>query len=101
MLALRDAEAKVSMDDVMAEAVAMAIRIAGGTHGLAELIGVSPQSVHAWGKRGRIPVGRVLLAERITGIPRSKFRPDIYPPRLEKKRKPMATNTIQDNGIAQ
>lgn len=49
-----------------------------GTAGeLAEKIGVSPQALSQW---RRIPVGRVLDIERITGISRHDLRPDIFGP---------------------
>jgi|GEM_PF-1101713 len=77
------------------EAVASAIAIAGGQTRLAWWFGVSSQAVQHWEKKGRIPAGRVLMVERITGVHRSKLRPDIYPPGLEKKRMPRATNATQ------
>jgi DNA-binding transcriptional regulator YdaS (Cro superfamily) len=50
----------------------------GGNTGLARALGkITPQAVSQW---LRVPVGRVLEVERITGIPRSELRPDIYPP---------------------
>lgn len=47
---------------------------------LADQMGVDISTVSRWRSRGRIPVGRVLTLERLTGIPRHELRPDIYPP---------------------
>ncbi len=38
---------------------------------------ISPQAVYQWDE---VPPAHVLTVERITGIPRSEIRPDIYPP---------------------
>lgn len=45
---------------------------------LAAQIGVLPPALSKW-ERGRVPAGRVLTIERITGIPRHALRPDLYP----------------------
>ena len=51
------------------------------TRGLAQLIaaecGISREAVWAWRK---VPAVRAIGVERVTGIPRSVLRPDIYPP---------------------
>lgn len=57
-----------------------AIRIAGGTAGLGRELGVSQAAVARWKSIDRIPVERVLQVERLTGVPRTELRPDIYPP---------------------
>lgn len=44
---------------------------------IAEALGVTPWAVCKWRK---VPAERVLAVERVTGIPRYKLRPDIYPP---------------------
>lgn len=44
---------------------------------LAAALGVSYQAVHKW---QRVPAERVLEIERLRGIPRSRLRPDLYPP---------------------
>jgi DNA-binding transcriptional regulator YdaS (Cro superfamily) len=47
---------------------------------LAELMGVSEPTVSHWlSDRIRMPAERVADAERITGIDRSIWRPDLYP----------------------
>ena len=46
---------------------------------LARLIGVSQPAIARWIERGRVPAERVLTVSRITGIPASELRPDIYP----------------------
>lgn len=47
----------------------------GGMAQLASQLGVARQAVYQW---RRIPVDRVADVERITGIPRSELRPDIF-----------------------
>lgn len=44
---------------------------------LADRLGIKQPSVSLWRKRG-IPVERVPDIERVTGIPRSKLRPDFF-----------------------
>jgi TorA maturation chaperone TorD len=53
-----------------------AIRAAGGVSQLADKIGISQPSVSNWHK---IPAERVLTVEKVTGVPRSALRPDLYP----------------------
>jgi DNA-binding transcriptional regulator YdaS (Cro superfamily) len=57
-----------------------AIGIAGGPAKLARLVGVKAPSLYSW---KRVPPCRVLAVERATGIPRTKLRPDLYPPAVE------------------
>jgi DNA-binding transcriptional regulator YdaS (Cro superfamily) len=52
---------------------------AGGQAHVAREIGVSPQAVLQWRLRGKVPAERVLALERITGVSRTVWRPDIYP----------------------
>lgn len=47
---------------------------------LASELGITPGAISQWDK---VPSGRVLEVERITGIPRHVIRPDIYPPERE------------------
>ncbi|RWI46379.1 MAG: CI repressor [Mesorhizobium sp.] len=63
-------------------ALERAIEACGTAQKLAALVGVSPQAVSQW---DRIPVERVLTIEKITKIPRSTLRPDIYPPERRKR----------------
>lgn len=56
--------------------VAEVIEKAGGVGILAEKLGVASQAISQW---KRVPVLRVLDVERITEVPRTKLRPDVYP----------------------
>lgn len=47
----------------------------GGCVALARSLKISKSAVSQW---RRIPVGRVLEIERITGVSRHEMRPDIY-----------------------
>lgn len=49
---------------------------AGGPAALARNIGeITPQAISQW---DRVPATRVIVVERITGIPREELRPDIF-----------------------
>ena len=67
-------------------AIERAIESAGTATALARMIEretgeyCTPEAVRQWRKRGSIPPLRVLLIERLTGVPRHELRPDIYPP---------------------
>jgi DNA-binding transcriptional regulator YdaS (Cro superfamily) len=56
--------------------VRQAIAAAGGIRGLAVLLGISTQAVGKW---RRVPAERVIEVERVTGVPRTALRPDLYP----------------------
>jgi DNA-binding transcriptional regulator YdaS (Cro superfamily) len=58
-------------------AVDEAIKAAGGPTALTRALGIKLPSVYSW---RRIPPGRVLQVEKLTGIPRTRLRPDLYPP---------------------
>lgn len=58
--------------------VEVLVRRYGSQTGLADALGISPQAVGAWRLR-KIPAERVLDIERITGVPRTVLRPDLYP----------------------
>jgi DNA-binding transcriptional regulator YdaS (Cro superfamily) len=60
-----------------------AIRIAGGPTALARALGFKMPSLYSW---KRVPATRVLAVEAATGIPRTRLRPDLYPP--EEKPRP-------------
>lgn len=47
---------------------------------IAKRIGVTSQAVSQW---QRVPVQHVLAIEELTGVGRSRLRPDIYPPAEE------------------
>lgn len=53
------------------------IAAAGGPAKLARQLGLHHTTVLGW---RRVPAERALAVEAITGIPRHKLRPDIYPP---------------------
>ena len=46
---------------------------------LAAQLGISPQALQSWRRTGRVPAHHVLRIEEITGVSRTKIRPDIYP----------------------
>jgi len=52
-----------------------AFRAAGGVSELARRLGISQPSVSNW---TRVPADRVIAVERVTGVLRSKLRPDLY-----------------------
>ena len=60
------------------EGLQLALRAAGGTLALAAKLGdVTGAAISQW---RRVPPHRVLEVSRITGVPRSRLRPDLYPP---------------------
>jgi DNA-binding transcriptional regulator YdaS (Cro superfamily) len=61
----------------------IAIKAAGSMRGLARLLEIAPQSIVRW-KNG-IPAERVVEVERVTGVPRSVLRPDLYLDQTVKK----------------
>ena len=61
----------------MSSTIQAVIEKAGGWRPLARKLGIKAQSIQNWKK---VPAERVLDLEKITGIPRWKLRPDIYPP---------------------
>ena len=63
------------MDDALREAIAAA----GGLRALARMLNMAHQALSTW---RRVPPLRVLEVERLTGIPRTRLRPDVYPPEL-------------------
>ena len=52
-----------------------AIKAVGTRYRLAVLLGIHPSSVLKW---HRVPIGRVLQVEEVTGVPREKLRPELY-----------------------
>ena len=63
--------------DVARAALAHAISVAKGPGKLGAAVGVSSQAISQW---KQVPAQRVLLVERVTGVPRHMLRPDLYPP---------------------
>ncbi|MCX8016612.1 MAG: helix-turn-helix domain-containing protein [Rhodocyclaceae bacterium] len=65
----------------MQRALYQAIRCAGSQTALAQRVGVRPQAVHLWVKKGRVPAARALAVERATAgqVSRHELRPDLYP----------------------
>lgn len=60
----------------MDDALELAKQKVGGASSLAgKLTGITPQAVSQW---KRVPAGRVLEVEAITGISRHDLRPDIF-----------------------
>ena len=62
------------------DAIERAIQIVGTLTAFARQVGVSPQVVTHWRKRG-IPAERVIEIERVTAgkVSRHELRPDLYP----------------------
>jgi len=58
------------------EAMAEAIRLIGGIRPLARALEIRPQAISQW---RRIPPARVLTIERLSGVSRTRLRPDLYP----------------------
>lgn len=61
----------------MESALKEAIEAAGGPKALGAKLGISHQAIGQWDE---VPPLRVLEVERLTGVPRHKLRPDLYPP---------------------
>ncbi|WP_345819903.1 Cro/CI family transcriptional regulator [Methylobacterium fujisawaense] len=59
------------------ESLHAAITARGGPRAIAAELGISRQAVEQWQEA---PARRVIQLERLLGIPRSKLRPDLYPP---------------------
>lgn len=68
-------------------AIADAIRKAGGPTKLGKALGITRQAVEQWRERV-VPPEHVLAIEKLTGITRYELRPDIYgsPPANPKRR---------------
>ena len=66
----------MAMNQNREEGLEAAVQSFGGVAGLAAALGISYAAVYQW---SRIPTGRVLRIERLTGIARERLRPDLYP----------------------
>lgn len=57
-----------------------AIEIVGGQSKLARAVGTTPQAVHQWREKGRVPGERARAVELATGgqVTRYELRPDIF-----------------------
>jgi hypothetical protein len=60
----------------MDEALREAIKRVGGLHAVGRAFGITAQSVYKWRKT---PPLRVIPLEKLSGIPRNRLRPDLYP----------------------
>lgn len=67
----------MSRDIALQEAINAMPDRSGKLASLAEKLGITSQALSQW---HRVPVSRVIEVERITGVPKEKLRPDIYPP---------------------
>lgn len=59
-------------------AVEAGTTVFGSRAALAARLGVSRQTLNSWRRRG-VPAERALDFAKVTGLPRSIVRPDIYP----------------------
>ena len=59
-------------------ATQQAVKELGGATKAARRLGVSRQAIYNWLNNGMVPIGQIILVERMTGIPREDLRPDIY-----------------------
>ena len=65
----------------------------GGVPKLARKLGVSRQAIYQWTE---VPVERAADLERVTGIPRSRFRPDVFKGAAPSEAKDSATDYEHD-----
>jgi len=49
-----------------------------GNNRLAADLGVSPQAVSMWAKRGVLPPRRVCAASRLLGVPAERLSPELF-----------------------
>jgi DNA-binding transcriptional regulator YdaS (Cro superfamily) len=59
----------------MTQGLALAVAAAGSKYMLAKKLKLTAQAVQKWRE---VPVGRLLEIERITGVDRTKLRPDLF-----------------------
>ncbi len=62
------------------KALALAIKIAGSQHALAQALGIKSPSIDGWRRRRRVPAGRCIEIERAVGgrVTRAMLRPDLF-----------------------
>lgn len=58
------------------KALDRALKAAGGPTALAKGLEISVQAIGQW---EMVPPLRVIAVEKLTGVPRSELRPDLYP----------------------
>jgi hypothetical protein len=61
--------------DALAPKIRKCVLAAGGMKAFCKAVGRSRQAIYLWDD---IPAELVVKAEKITGIPREKIRPDLY-----------------------
>ena len=61
-------------------ALRKALKAAGGRKALAKALGIREQSINNW---RRVPRGRILDVERISGVSRVELAPDLYVPKRQ------------------
>ena len=71
------------MTDDHDDGLEAAVQSFGGVARLADALGITTAAIYQW---QRVPQGRVLRIERLTGIPRERLRPDLYPDDMLAKR---------------
>lgn len=69
---------------IMAEALADAIRVRGSQSALAEAIGITQAAISHMVKKGFASAEYALPMSQVTGVPAWKLRPDLYPPEMFK-----------------
>jgi DNA-binding transcriptional regulator YdaS (Cro superfamily) len=62
---------QLTLEDI----VELAVAKAGGMRALGRALGINYQAIQSWKK---IPAGRVVAIEEVTGISREELRPDIF-----------------------
>ncbi len=68
------------METAQTLALLAAIEACGTAIKLAHAVGVTPQAINDWKRRGRVPAERVIAVEAATGglVTRFQLRPDLY-----------------------
>ncbi len=73
----------------METGIAKAVKAKGSISALARSIGITRAAICQW---ERIPAGRVVEIERLTGVPRQELRPDLYEPAPDQSNAPAASS---------